>query len=70
MDFENGFTAENVGAADDHAAVEAAGAEEGRIEDVRAVGGGDENHAFIRFEAVHFNQQLVECLFALIMTAA
>src|SRR5207302_8879986 len=38
---------------DDDAAVEAAGAEEGRVEHVGAVGGRDEDHAVIRLEAVH-----------------
>src|ERR1019366_2210155 len=60
----------NVGTAYYHAAVETAGAEQGGIEHVGAVGGGDQDDAFVGFETVHFDEQLVEGLFALIVSAA
>src|SRR5262249_33846676 len=55
---------------DDDAAIETAGAEQRRIEDVRAVGSGDENHAFVRLEPVHLDEQLIERLLALVVPAA
>src|SRR5205085_4097656 len=64
------FATLHVGTAYNHAAVETAGAEQGRIENVRAVGRDDQDHAFVRFKAVHLNEQLVQGLFALIVSAA
>ena len=64
------FAAANVGTRHHHAAVEAAGAEQRRIEHVRPVGGGDQDDAFVGFEAVHFHQQLVQGLLALVVTTA
>ena len=51
-------------------AVETTGAQQGRVQDIGPVGGGDENDTFVGLEAVHFDQQLVERLFALVMAAA
>ncbi len=45
------------------------GAERG-IEDVRAIGGGHNDHRLGLREAVHFAEDLVECLFAFIVSAA
>ena len=60
----------HVGTADDDAPVEAAGPEQRRIEHVRAVGRRHQDHAFVRFEAVHLDQQLVQRLLALVVSAA
>src|SRR5690606_6114877 len=49
---------------------EATGTQQRRIQYVRTVGGGDHDHAVIAFEAVHFNQQLVQRLFAFVMATA
>ena len=54
----------------DHAAVEAAGAQQRGIEHVGPVGRGDQDHAFVGFKAVHFDQQRVQRLFALVVAAA
>src|SRR6185437_3597508 len=51
-------------------AVEAAGTEERRVEDVRAVGGRDEDDVVLHLEAVHLDEQLIERLLALVVTAA
>ena len=51
-------------------AVEAAGAQQRRVEHVGPVGGGDQDDAFVRLEAVHLDQQLVERLLALVVAAA
>src|SRR5258707_1171895 len=53
----------------DHATVEAARAQQRRVEHVGTVGGGDQDDAVVRFEAVHLDQQLVERLLALVVTA-
>ncbi len=58
------------GRSDHHAAIETAGAQQGGIEHVGTVGRGDQDHAFVRFEAVHLDQQLVQRLLAFIVTAA
>ena len=55
---------------DRNLAVEAARAQQRRIQDVRAVGGGDEDYAFAVTKAVHFYQELVEGLLALIVATA
>ena len=70
MDAEDAFAALDVRTIDDHAAVEPAGTQQRRIEHVRTVGRGHEDDAFVRFEAVHLDQQLVEGLFALVVAAA
>jgi hypothetical protein len=51
-------------------AVEAARTQERRIEHVGTVGGGDQDDAFVRLEAVHLDQQLVQRLLALVVAAA
>ena len=60
----------DVGPVDDDLAVEAAGAQQRRVEDVGPVGGGDQDHAAARIEAVHLDEQLVERLLALVVAAA
>ena len=41
-----------------------------RIENVRAVGRRDDDHAFVALETVHLDEQLVERLLALVVAAA
>ena len=67
---ENLFAAADIGQADDHLAVKTAGAQQGGVQHVRAVGGGDDDDAVIHLEAIHFHQQLVQCLFAFVVPAA
>ena len=64
------LAATHVGQRHHDLAVEAARAQQRRIEHVGTVGGGDDDDAFVAFEAVHLDQQLVEGLFAFVMTAA
>ena len=52
---------------DGDVAVEPAGAEEGGVEDVGPVGGGQDDHALVGGEAVHLGEDLVERLLALVM---
>src|SRR3954447_14328949 len=57
-------------AVDDDLAIEAAGPQERRVEDVRAVRGSDQDDVVLHLEAVHLDEQLVERLLALVVTAA
>ena len=54
----------------DDAAVEAAGAQQRLVEDLRAVGGAEHDHAGAGVEAVHLGQDLVERLLALVVATA
>ena len=67
---EDALAALHVGTVDDDAAVEAAGAQQRRIEHVGTIGRGDEDDAFVRLEAVHLDEQLIERLLAFVVTAA
>ena len=59
-----------VGAVDDDLAVEAARAQQRRVEDVGPVRRRDEDDVVLRLEAVHLDEELVERLLALVVTAA
>src|SRR3546814_13305941 len=50
--------------------VEAAGAQQRRIKHVRPVGGRNYDDAFIRFKTVHFVEELVQRMIALIIAIA
>ena len=70
MNAQDLFAAANVRTRNHHAAIETARPQQRRIEHVRTVGGGDQDDAFVRLEAVHFDQQLVQGLLALVVSAA
>ncbi len=70
MDLQDRKPSAPVGRTDVDLPVEAAGAEQGGIENVLAVGRGDDDDAFVCGEAVHLDEQLVERLFALVVAAA
>jgi hypothetical protein len=70
VDLENLLAAHPVRPVDDDLAVEAPGAQQRRVEDVGPVGGGDQDDVVRHLEAVHLDQQLVERLLALVVTAA
>ena len=67
---EDLLAADLVGRLDRHAAVEAPGAQESLVQDLRAVGGGQHHHAVAGLEAVHLGEDLVEGLLALVVAAA
>ena len=67
---ENLDAALDVGVVDGHLAIEATGAEEGGVEDVRAVGRRDDDDAGVALETVHLGEELVEGLLALVVAAA
>src|SRR5205085_11153980 len=58
-----------VGPVDDDLAVEAAGPQQGGVEDVGPVGGGDQDDVVLHLEAVHLDQKLVQRLLALVVAA-
>ena len=62
------LAAAHVGLVDDDLTVEAPGAQERLIEDLRAVRGRHDDDALRGVEAVHLDQQLVEGLLALVVT--
>ena len=70
MDFEDGPTAAQIGTVDGNLPVKTAGTKEGRVEDIRTVRRSNGDDAFIGTETIHFNQQLIQRLFAFIMTAS
>ena len=70
MDLEDLLAADEVGVRDDDLPVEAAGAQQRRVEHVGPVGRGDDDDALVLLEAVHLDEQLVERLLALVVAAA
>ena len=70
MHLQDALAALHVGGVHDDLAVEAAGTQKRRIEHVGAVRGRDEHHGVVGLEAVHFHEQLVQGLLALVVTAA
>ena len=70
VDLEDLAAAAAVGAVDGDLAVEAAGTQQGGIEDVGPVGGRDHDDVVLGLEAVHLDEELVERLLALVVTAA
>ena len=68
--FQDLLATADIRQADHHLTVEAAGTQQRRIQNVRTVGGGDDDDAVIHLEAIHLHQQLVEGLLTLVVTAA
>jgi hypothetical protein len=69
VDLQDVHAALHVGQRDVHLPVEAAGAGEGGVEHVDAVGAGDDDHLVVRVEAVHLDEDRVERLLALVVPA-
>src|ERR1051326_1465648 len=67
---QDGLATDPVGPVDHNLAVEAAGAEERRVEHIRAVGGREHNDGLMRVKAIHLDEDLVEGLFALIVASS
>ena len=70
MDAEDFFAAFHVGQIDGDLAIETARAQQRGIENVRAVRRRDDDDAFLRIEAVHLDEQRVQRLLALVVSAA
>ena len=69
VDLEDLLAADEVGTVDDHLAVEPTGTDQGGVERLGAVGGGQKDDAAVGVEAVHLDQELVEGLVALVVSA-
>ena len=69
VDLEDLAAADLVGRVDRHAAVEAPGAQQRRVEDLGAVGRREHDDALRAGEAVHLGEDLVERLLALVVAA-
>ncbi len=67
---EDRLTALEIGTRHDHATVKTAGPEQRRIQHIRPVGRRHDDHALVRFETIHLDEQLVQCLFTLVVAAA
>ncbi len=67
MNLEYCQSAIPVGSFDSHAAVEASRAQERFIESIRSVCGSDYDDSLANIKTVHLNEQLVQCLLALIV---
>ena len=70
VNLEYFFPAANVGDLYVNLTVETAGAQQCGVENIRAVGCRHNDNAVVLFKAVHLDKQLVERLFALVVTAA
>ncbi len=70
VDREDRFASGQLGPVDGHASVEAAGSQESRVEHVGPVGGREDNRQVVAREAIHLGQELVEGLFALVVSSA
>ena len=70
VDLEDHLPSAAVWPVEDHLAVEAPRPQQRRVEDVRAVCRRDDDHIRVRVEAVHLDEDLVQCLFSLVVRAA
>ena len=60
----------HIGVVHYHPPVKAARPQQRRVENIGTVGRRDQDDAFIGIEAVHFDQQLIQRLLALVMASA
>src|SRR5258708_29246218 len=67
---ENLFAAANIRKRHYNAAIKASWPQQRGIKHVWAVRGSNQDYAFVRFKAIHLHQELVQRLFALIVSAA
>ena len=67
---EDAGTAVEVGTVDDDLTVETTRTKQCRVEDVGTVRRGDQDHATLDIETIHLDEQLVEGLLALVVSAA
>ena len=70
MDLQDSLAPAPVGGSHINLPVKAAGTQERRVEDVLAVRRRDDDDARVAAEAVHFDEQLIERLLALIVASA
>src|SRR5205085_8097704 len=64
------FAPTHVGSRYDNTSIKSPRTKQRRIQNVRTVGRSDQNHPIVRFKSIHLDEQLIQCLFALIVTTA
>src|SRR6185503_3557533 len=69
MDFENFSTAAQVRSIHHDLPVKPTRSKQGRVQHIRPVGGCNQNDSFCCIKPIHLNQQLIEGLFAFVMSA-
>ena len=69
VNLENRLPAVQVGSIHHHLAIETTRAQQGRVENLRTVGGAHDDHTGAGVETVHLYEQLVQGLLPLVMTA-
>ncbi len=69
VNLQDALAALEVGTVHHYLAVETTGAQECRVEDVGTVGRRDQDDVVLEVEAVHLDEQLVQGLFAFVMTS-
>src|SRR5581483_1789241 len=70
VNLQNAFTTAHVWTRDDDTSIKSTGSKQRRIQNVRTVRRSDQDNAIVRFKAIHFDEQLIKSLFALIVTTA
>ena len=70
MHLKNALAAPQIRRRHHHLTVKATGPQQGGIKHVGTVGGRNEDDALVAFKAVHFHQQLIQGLFAFVVSAA
>ena len=70
MDLQDGKTPFDVGCINGHLTIKAAWTQQGGIQHIRTVGGRQNDDAAVALKAIHLSEQLIEGLFALIVSAA
>ena len=70
MNTEDLKTAGVIRTVDGHLTIEATGTQQGRIKNIRTVGGRDDDDSGIALKAIHLCEQLIECLLALVISTA
>ncbi len=69
MDFQDQFAIFEGREIDGHLTVESSWSQERLVEDIRTVGRSHDDHIGLIVESIHLREDLVECLFSLIMSA-
>ena len=69
MDLQNFLPALDIRDRHNHLTVKTARPEQGRVQDIGPVCGRNQDDPFIRFKTIHFNEQLIQRLFPLIMAS-
>src|SRR2546423_11779535 len=70
MDLQDGLATAHIRKVDRDLPVKSARTQQSGIQNVRTIGGGNDNNTFLSIEPVHFDQQRIKGLFTLVVSAA